>query len=111
MQGGASGPRVTATRDVAVRALQRLAMSAAPAPLPGTMRAALRFTEFGTPAEALASGQVALPPVAPDESLVQVCAHGPGAVHTRGLAHPHSKRAAPNFFPQRPIGDPRPPPG
>jgi Berberine and berberine like/Alcohol dehydrogenase GroES-like domain len=62
-------------RDVAVRALQRLAMSAAPAPPPGTMRA-LRFTEFGTPAEALASAQVALPPVTPDESLVQVHAAG-----------------------------------
>jgi NADPH:quinone reductase-like Zn-dependent oxidoreductase len=37
---------------------------------------ALRFTEFGTRAEALASAQVALPPVTPDESLVQVHAAG-----------------------------------
>ena len=67
--------RESLPRDVAVRVLQRLAMSAAPATPPGTMRA-LRFTEFGTPAEALASAQVALPPVIPDESLVQVHAAG-----------------------------------
>ncbi len=36
----------------------------------------LRFTEFGTLAEALASAQVALPPVIPDESLVKVHAAG-----------------------------------
>jgi len=37
---------------------------------------ALRFTEFGTPAGALASAKAALPPVTPDESLAQVHAAG-----------------------------------
>jgi hypothetical protein len=65
-----SGPRVSATRCRCTCA-SATSDERRPAPLPRPMRA-LRFTEFGRPAEALASAQVAVPPVTPDESLVQV---------------------------------------
>jgi hypothetical protein len=44
-------------------------MSSGPAPLPDAMRA-LRFTRYGTPAEALATTQAPLPAVAPGQLLV-----------------------------------------
>jgi NADPH:quinone reductase len=50
-------------------------MNADPMPLPGTMRA-LRFTQFGTPAQALTSADVPVPPVTAAESVVRVHAAG-----------------------------------
>ena len=50
-------------------------MSADLAPLPDTMRA-LRFTRYGTPAEALATTRAPLPTLTPGESLVELHAAG-----------------------------------
>jgi NADPH2:quinone reductase len=50
-------------------------MTTQPTALPESMRA-LRFAQFGTPAEVLTNAHVPLPPVTPGESLVRVEAAG-----------------------------------